>query len=77
MKSNLTTALKNRSAVIAVVGLGYVGLPLALRYLEAGYTVLGLDIDSAKIASILREEGGVRSEEGGVRSEEWGVRSEE
>ncbi|HEV2329068.1 MAG TPA: nucleotide sugar dehydrogenase [Verrucomicrobiae bacterium] len=34
---------------IAIVGLGYVGLPLALQFLRSGVDVLGLDIDSAKI----------------------------
>lgn len=37
---------------IAVVGLGYVGLPLAMQFARAGVTVLGLDIDAAKVASI-------------------------
>ena len=37
---------------IAVVGLGYVGLPLALRFAQAGVSVLGLDIDEAKCAAL-------------------------
>jgi UDP-N-acetyl-D-glucosamine dehydrogenase len=37
------------SAVVGVVGLGYVGLPLSLRYAEAGFKVLGIDIDAAKV----------------------------
>ena len=45
----LISALQERSATIGIIGLGYVGLPLALRYVEAGYTVLGLDIDPAKV----------------------------
>ncbi len=44
--------LEDRSACIGIVGLGYVGLPLALTYAEAGYTVLGLDIDPAKIQAL-------------------------
>jgi UDP-N-acetyl-D-glucosamine dehydrogenase len=35
-----------------VIGLGYVGLPLALRFSEAGFRVLGFDIDAAKAAAI-------------------------
>ncbi len=37
---------------VAVVGLGYVGLPLALRFAQAGVSVLGLDIDEVKCASL-------------------------
>jgi UDP-N-acetyl-D-glucosamine dehydrogenase len=37
---------------IAVVGLGYVGLPLAIQFARADVTVLGLDIDAAKVESI-------------------------
>ena len=37
---------------IAVVGLGYVGLPLALQFAQSGVNVLGLDVDGAKIAAI-------------------------
>lgn len=45
----LIEKLKNRTAIIGVVGLGYVGLPLMLRYAEVGYQVLGIDIDQAKV----------------------------
>lgn len=34
---------------IALIGLGYAGLPLALRFAETGTTVLGFDIDAAKV----------------------------
>jgi UDP-N-acetyl-D-glucosamine dehydrogenase len=37
---------------ISVVGLGYVGLPLAIQFARANVTVLGLDIDAAKVDSI-------------------------
>jgi len=39
---------------IAVVGLGYVGLPLALRFAEAGKSVVGIDIDASKVDSLQR-----------------------
>ncbi|HVY69167.1 MAG TPA: nucleotide sugar dehydrogenase [Verrucomicrobiae bacterium] len=37
---------------IAIVGLGYVGLPLSLQFAKAGVTVLGLDIDPAKVTAL-------------------------
>ena len=47
-KSRLVKKLEEKSAVIGIIGLGYVGLPLALRYSEAGYKVLGFDVDPEK-----------------------------
>ena len=52
MKQQLINKLNDKTAVIGIVGLGYAGIPLALRYAEAGYKVLGLDIDSEKIKNI-------------------------
>jgi UDP-N-acetyl-D-glucosamine dehydrogenase len=48
MLEALIEKLNNRTAIIGIVGLGYVGLPLLLRYVEAGYKVIGLDIDQEK-----------------------------
>ena len=44
--------LKNKEAVIGIAGLGYVGLPLMLRYTSVGYKVLGIDIDFEKVESL-------------------------
>ncbi|HTI72279.1 MAG TPA: nucleotide sugar dehydrogenase [Candidatus Limnocylindria bacterium] len=44
----------NADAPIAIIGLGYVGLPLALQFAERGARVLGLDIDSAKVQKLNR-----------------------
>ncbi len=52
VKAQLLERLSLKKATIGVVGLGYVGLPLVLRYSEAGYPVLGFDIDSAKIEQL-------------------------
>ncbi|WP_366556739.1 nucleotide sugar dehydrogenase [Aquibaculum sediminis] len=47
--SDLLGALQARSARIGIVGLGYVGLPLALRSAAVGFPVLGFDIDEEKV----------------------------
>ena len=44
----LRERLRARKAVVAVIGLGYVGLPQALAFGEAGFRVIGFDIDPAK-----------------------------
>ena len=41
--------IARREYTVAVIGLGYVGLPLALRFGEAGFNVVGFDVDPAKI----------------------------
>jgi len=51
-KHALISKLSTREALIGVVGLGYVGLPLALRFAEVGYRVLGFDIDREKVAKL-------------------------
>jgi UDP-N-acetyl-D-glucosamine dehydrogenase len=52
MLSNLLEKFKTKKATIGIVGLGYVGLPLMLRYVEVGFRVLGFDIDEEKTASL-------------------------
>lgn len=44
--------IENRSAVIGVIGLGYVGLPLAFAFARGGFRVVGFDIDHKKIAQL-------------------------
>ena len=46
--SNLESKLKDKSAVIGIVGLGYVGLPLAVAFAQAGFKVIGFDIQSKR-----------------------------
>jgi UDP-N-acetyl-D-glucosamine dehydrogenase len=48
--------LKTRQAHVAVIGLGYVGLPLAVAFAEAGFAVTGVDIDVDRIARLSRNE---------------------
>jgi UDP-N-acetyl-D-glucosamine dehydrogenase len=52
VQQTLLKKLGDKSARIGVVGLGYVGLPLALRFSEAGFAVLGLDIDPGKVNAL-------------------------
>ncbi len=51
-KETLIGKIANRKAKIAVAGLGYVGLPLAIEFAEAGFQVLGLDVEAKKVERI-------------------------
>jgi len=50
--SELKRKIEQRQARIAVIGLGYVGLPLALLYTEEGFRVTGFDIDQSKVTTL-------------------------
>ena len=52
MKNILLDKIKSREAVVGIIGLGYVGLPLMLRFCETGYRVLGFDIDQDKVKKL-------------------------
>ena len=56
----LEADIGDRRALVGVVGLGYVGLPLALAFAEHGFGVLGFDIDTKKIESLQRSESYLR-----------------
>ena len=49
---SLIDKINDKSAKIGVIGLGYVGLPLAIEFTNAGYTVTGIDIDQKKVGLI-------------------------
>ncbi len=51
---NLENRIKKKTAVIGIVGLGYVGLPLALAFAEAGFNVTGIDSDKGRVNKIIR-----------------------
>jgi UDP-N-acetyl-D-glucosamine dehydrogenase len=53
---DLRRRLDDRSAVVGVAGLGYVGLPLALEFAKAGYRVVGIDPDAERVARVRRGE---------------------
>jgi len=50
--SELKTKIEQRQARVAIIGLGYVGLPLALLYSESGFPVTGFDIDERKVSTL-------------------------
>ncbi|HAF48948.1 MAG TPA: UDP-N-acetyl-D-glucosamine dehydrogenase [Anaerolineaceae bacterium] len=56
MKTKLVKKFEDRSARIGIVGIGYVGLPLAVVFAEAGFTVIGVDPVEEKVAAINRGE---------------------
>lgn len=52
MLTELVAKLKSHDATIGIVGLGYVGLPLVLRFHEVGFRVIGFDIDQTKVQAL-------------------------
>ncbi len=56
VSSPLLDRIKKRDARVGVVGLGYVGLPLGMAFAEAGFPVMGLDVDKRKIDKIEKGE---------------------
>ena len=48
MLTSFIEKVENKEAIIGIIGLGYVGLPLMLRFAEVGYRVIGIDIDQQK-----------------------------
>ncbi|HUA82799.1 MAG TPA: nucleotide sugar dehydrogenase [Bryobacteraceae bacterium] len=53
-QTELRRKIESHQAQVGVVGLGYVGLPLAVEFAEAGFCVTGIDIDADKVASLNR-----------------------
>jgi UDP-N-acetyl-D-glucosamine dehydrogenase len=56
LAGDLLIKLESRSATTAVIGLGYVGLPLVVEFARAGFCGLGVDLDRAKVDAISRGE---------------------
>lgn len=53
--SALSSKINKRSAKIAIIGLGYVGLPLALQFAKKKFDVIGFDIDKKKISNLKKK----------------------
>lgn len=51
-KQALLDKLQKRTATVGIIGLGYVGLPLAVEFAEAGFNVIGLDVQQDKVDQI-------------------------
>ncbi|MBK8029987.1 MAG: nucleotide sugar dehydrogenase [Chloroflexi bacterium] len=56
IKETLLDRLKSRQATVGIVGLGYVGLPLAVEFAVEGFTVIGIDLSPSKVDAINRGE---------------------
>ena len=56
VREQLLERIADRTARVGVVGLGYVGLPVAVAFAEAGFETVGVDIDEEKVASLNRGE---------------------
>ena len=52
LKNELVKKLKNKTAKLGVVGLGYVGLPLSVEKAKAGYDVIGFDVQVSKVEMV-------------------------
>lgn len=54
--NSLEEAIKNKTATVGVIGLGYVGLPLIRAFVAAGFRTVGFDVDQAKVDRLLAGE---------------------
>lgn len=51
--AKLQSAIRDKKALVGVVGLGYVGLPLVRAFVEAGFRTIGFDVDAAKVERLV------------------------
>src|ERR1700733_4591418 len=56
MQQRLLRRIEDRTAVVRVIGLGYVGLPLAMEFGKAGYHVIGYDVSERVVAKLMAGE---------------------
>ncbi len=52
MNSSLSDKITHRTAQVAIIGMGYVGLPLALAFAKAGFTAIGIEVNAEKVAAL-------------------------
>ncbi|MGE5342439.1 MAG: nucleotide sugar dehydrogenase [Candidatus Omnitrophota bacterium] len=60
LKEQWMKRIESREAVVGIIGLGYVGLPLAREFLREGFTVMGFDVDDGKIEKLNRGKSYIR-----------------
>jgi len=58
--NELLRKIQEKQATVGIIGLGYVGLPLLIRFGEAGFPLMGFDVDSAKINALLHGKSYIR-----------------
>lgn len=51
-KEELLAKIASRQALVGIVGMGYVGLPLAIAFAQAGFKVIGVDVDKSKVEAL-------------------------
>lgn len=54
MRETLEQKIRDKTAVVGVIGLGYVGLPLLNAFIKAGFKTMGFDIDQRKVETLLK-----------------------
>ena len=54
--ASLRSRIDDKTASVGIIGLGYVGLPLARAFVDGGFPVLGFDVDPAKVERLRRGE---------------------
>ena len=57
LEDSFAESIKQRTTKVGVVGMGYVGLPLALAFCENGFSVVGFDVDERKVEKLRAGEG--------------------
>ncbi len=67
----LLAKIESKDALVGIIGLGYVGLPLALAFAEKGFTVLGFDVDPARSTALGRGECYIKHLDGGRVAPRW------
>jgi UDP-N-acetyl-D-glucosamine dehydrogenase len=64
LSDQMRARISDRTAAVGIIGMGYVGLPLALTFTEKGFQVLGFDVDPAKVGALQRGESYIRHLDG-------------
>ncbi len=65
LADSLRSRFTDHTATVGVLGLGYVGLPLGLTFVEKGFRVVGFDVDASKVSALSRGESYIRHMDGG------------